>query len=1363
MAATQSSRLSRKTKRRRHQRRTADICAWLRAGTVAAGLGAAMVAGPPVAMADTPNEETSTMSRDETDTRSEPSVPAPRRSSESRQSESDPSVEPSGSNLARATEKVDGTDSDGTDSDEVHADPDIDDSEESIAPVTAEPEHAPSAGADPEFDGTLEQEGTDAPGEAAADSPPPATVKPGTFRDSADVRVKPSAASPTSINQSESAVLEPSPSTTFDEVSTASTSDADQPATSARLVGPDTTPDATPDTTLPTTDVAETPMVAAPPPQRAAAEAQVTWRGIVSDVLTWLGLRPLAGNSPMPAAPVPPLLESLWLVVRQVQYSLNNRRPVATPTLSEPDPVTGDIAGSLNAVDYDGDQLTYVLATPPAAGEVTVDAAGNFVYRPGAELAANGGVDEFSVVIDDKIGNPPHLHGLLDLLGLVPPVMSTVRVEVAAAGNEVPDVTVTVVEGPDPDTGAVAFQIEATDPDAGDVPVLTITDAPDHGELTENPDGSFTYTPDRAYAHAVGAGEPDTDSFTVTAADGRGGVTSVVVPITVPFLNAAPTGTTEIADPHPQNGAITGALTAVDDDGDPVTYAVGAPPGKGSVSLDPDTGVWTYTPSFEARVAAAAVGAPADAARDTFVFTVSDGYSVQEIPVTVAVIAPHNWIVATIPVGNRPVDTVVSPDGSRVYVANVFSGTVTVIDTADNSVVATVAAGAGANAVDVAISRDGNRLYVVDSARATLSVIDTATNTVSGGIAVGGELGRVVLSPDGTRAYLTNGAIDGLTVIDTVTGTVVTTVSVGDSPAGAAISPDGNRVYVIHERDSVSVVDTVTNTVIDTVALGRATTAPDEYPNAGPLAIAVSPDGARVYVANYTFDGYNSVSVIDTTTNTVIGTSPVGIYNSFGVAAGSDGAHVYVTNYPDNTVAVIDTATGAMMAIIAVGDFPAGPSISPDSSHVYVPNSDDNTVSVISVLPVSGSYTNAAPTIVSVTDDLDLQTGVSTGTVISSDADADPLDLILTSLPTKGAVLFNSGTGMWTYTPTLASRLQAGNPEATDEDKEDSFIISASDNFAATPVVVTVNVAPLQITPLATIAVGDFPLEVAFSPDGSRAYVTNFVSNTVSVIDTATDTVIATVPVGQRPVGVAVSPDGARVYAASGVTNRISVIDAASNTVGSTITTPSSLAGYVVFHPVAGRGRAYTLGPDRVLVIDTVSNTVVGAIAIGDFVTNLAISPDGSRLYVTKMFNDLVSVIDTTTDAVVSGIGVGRLPDDLVVSGDGTRIYVGSDTVDVIDAERLGPIAAVTIPASSNGIPDQPGGVAVTPDGVAIFATNPFSDSVSVIDPASNTIVALVPVGDAPGRIEVSPDGTRVYVLNTVGDTVTVLGLVPVQ
>src|SRR6266849_5613706 len=69
------------------------------------------------------------------------------------------------------------------------------------------------------------------------------------------------------------------------------------------------------------------------------------------------------------------------------------------------------------------------------------------------------------------------------------------------------------------------------------------------------------------------------------------------------------------------------------------------------------------------------------------------------------------------------------------------------------------------------------------------------------------------------------------------------------------------------------------------------------------------------------------------------------------------------------------------------------------------------------------------------------------------------------------------------------------------------------------------------------------------STRAQNAYITNQSSSTVSVIDTATDTVIATIPVGLTPFGVAVSPEGSKVYVANLASNTVSVIDTATNTI----------------------------------------------------------------------------------------------------------------------------------------------------------------------------------------------------------------------
>jgi YVTN family beta-propeller protein len=285
----------------------------------------------------------------------------------------------------------------------------------------------------------------------------------------------------------------------------------------------------------------------------------------------------------------------------------------------------------------------------------------------------------------------------------------------------------------------------------------------------------------------------------------------------------------------------------------------------------------------------------------------------------------------------------------------------------------------------------------------------------------------------------------------------------------------------------------------------------------------------------------------------------------------------------------------------------------------------------------------------------------------------------------------------------------------------------------------------------ATVTVGLNPLGVAVSPDGSRVYVTNYGSGTVSVIDTATDSVGATVTVGLNPAGVAASPDGSRVYAANYGSGTVSVIDTANDTVGATVTVGLNPAG-VAASPDGSRVYVANYGSGTVSVIDTANDAVGATVTVGVNPIGVAVSPDGSRVYVANGSNGTVSVIDTATDTVGATVTVGSAPYGVAVSPDGSRVYVAngsSGTVSVIDTATDSVGATVTVGAAG------PSGVAVSPDGSRVYVTN--EGNVSVIDTATDTVGATVTVGSGPYGVAVSPDGSRVYVTNETSGTVSVI------
>ena|ERR1700730_7177537 len=107
-----------------------------------------------------------------------------------------------------------------------------------------------------------------------------------------------------------------------------------------------------------------------------------------------------------------------------------------------------------------------------------------------------------------------------------------------------------------------------------------------------------------------------------------------------------------------------------------------------------------------------------------------------------------------------------------------------------------------------------------------------------------------------------------------------------------------------------------------------------------------------------------------------------------------------------------------------------------------------------------------------------------------------------------------------------------------------------------------------------------------------NAYITNLGSNTVSVIDTATNKVTATIPVGFSPYGVAVSPDGGRVYVTNENSTAMSVIDATTNMVITTIPVGFAPEGVAVSPDGSKVYVAIDSSPTNVSVIDTATNKV---------------------------------------------------------------------------------------------------------------------------------------------------------------------------
>jgi len=254
---------------------------------------------------------------------------------------------------------------------------------------------------------------------------------------------------------------------------------------------------------------------------------------------------------------------------------------------------------------------------------------------------------------------------------------------------------------------------------------------------------------------------------------------------------------------------------------------------------------------------------------------------------------------------------------------------------------------------------------------------------------------------------------------------------------------------------------------------------------------------------------------------------------------------------------------------------------------------------------------------------------------------------------------------------------------------------------------------------------------------GSKVYVLNFVSRSISVINTATNTVSATIPMGSRIDAIAAV--GSKVFVANSGNSTVSVINAAIDTVMTAIPMSPYPTGFVVVGT-----KLYVLqgGEPVISVINTVTNTVQSTIQVGDFTYDLAAV--GTYVYAANE-NLVISVINTATNTVQTTIPMSARPNTLIAAG--SKLYVTHwDTGIVSVINTATNTVEATIPVGTN-----PRSLAVA--GTKVYVANVSSNNVSVIDTNTNTVLATIPVGMRPYALAVS--GTKVYAVG--GTAVTVI------
>jgi YVTN family beta-propeller protein len=302
----------------------------------------------------------------------------------------------------------------------------------------------------------------------------------------------------------------------------------------------------------------------------------------------------------------------------------------------------------------------------------------------------------------------------------------------------------------------------------------------------------------------------------------------------------------------------------------------------------------------------------------------------------------------------------------------------------------------------------------------------------------------------------------------------------------------------------------------------------------------------------------------------------------------------------------------------------------------------------------------------------------------------------------------------------VASSTPAGGATAPDW----TAYVATEGNFnnpsdTITPIDTATNTAGAPVT------VGSTPVRIAITPNGATAYVVNQGSNSVTPVTTSTGVAGTPVPVGNSPSAIAITPDGSTAYVANSGT-----LDAPGDTM-----TPINLA----------------------------TGTAETPIAVGSFPSSIGITPNGATAYVTSLLTGSVMPVDLATGTPGTPIRTGGgLPESIAITPNGTTAYVMNGFPGTVT-----PIALATGTAGTPiTVPIGPQAIAMAPDGKTVYVASSQDESVmgyvTPIDVVTNTAGTPIAAGVGADSIGITPDGATAYVgdaLNVGNGTVTPVDL----
>jgi len=272
----------------------------------------------------------------------------------------------------------------------------------------------------------------------------------------------------------------------------------------------------------------------------------------------------------------------------------------------------------------------------------------------------------------------------------------------------------------------------------------------------------------------------------------------------------------------------------------------------------------------------------------------------------ISVYAPSGIrVVATVTVGNGPLEIGFNPSNSETYVGNLGNDSVSVISNSNTLLTTIYPLVPNYITSPRALTFDpvNNDTYVALSTQSSVKAISPSTNTVVATVSTGGNPRSILYDPTNHELYVA--ALGEVTVINATTNQFIQNIDIAGEPEYMAYNPVNNDIYVTNTgpnscsgcsgADQVSVISGATNTVVATVTVGNQA-----------IWATFDPTNNDTYVTNA---GGSSVSVISSS-NSVVATVTVGS-SPYMVLYDPANHDIFVTNHGGSSVSVINSANSA--------------------------------------------------------------------------------------------------------------------------------------------------------------------------------------------------------------------------------------------------------------------------------------------------------------------------------------------------------------------------------------------------------------------------------------------------------------------